>query len=49
MARLWNRWAGWRLTLNHLRRPSKSYERLTCMDESWVDLAMTRIMLERLV
>ena len=36
---------GW---LNHSRRLSKSYERLTRTDESWVYLAMTRIMLERL-
>lgn len=36
---------GW---LNHSRRLSKSYERLTRTDESWVYIAMTRIMLERL-
>lgn len=36
---------GW---LNHSRRLSKSYERLTRTDESWVYLAMTRLMLERL-
>lgn len=36
---------GW---LNHLRRLSKSYERLTLTDETWIDIAMTRIMLQRL-
>jgi putative transposase len=36
---------GW---LNHSRRLSKSYERLTRTDESWVYIAMTRLMLERL-
>ena len=36
---------GWR---NHCRRLSKSYERLTRTDKSWVYIAMTRIMLERL-
>jgi len=36
---------GW---LNHSRRLSKSYERLTRTDESWVYIAMTRIMLNRL-
>lgn len=36
---------GW---LNHSRRLSKSYERLTRMDEAWIYIAMTRIMLERL-
>lgn len=36
---------GW---LNHSRRLSKSYERLTRTDESWIYIAMTRIMLERL-
>jgi putative transposase len=35
---------GW---LNHSRRLSKSYERLTRTDESWVYIAMTRIMLNR--
>jgi putative transposase len=37
---------GW---LNHSRRLSKSYERLTRTDETWVYIAMTRIMLNRLV
>lgn len=37
---------GW---LNHSRRLSKSYERLTRTDETWVYIAMTRIMLRRLV
>ncbi len=36
---------GW---LNHSRRLSKSYERLTRTDEAWVYIAMTRIMLQRL-
>lgn len=36
---------GW---LNHSRRLSKSYERLTRTDEAWIYSAMTRIMLERL-
>jgi putative transposase len=36
---------GW---LNHSRRLSKSYERLTRTDASWVYIAMTRLMLERL-
>jgi putative transposase len=36
---------GW---LNHSRRLSKSYERLTRTDEAWVYIAMTRIMLRRL-
>nr|WP_218152178.1 transposase [Nitrosomonas communis] len=36
---------GW---LNHLRRLSKSYERLSRTDETWVYIAMTRIMLRRL-
>ncbi|SDX27115.1 putative transposase [Nitrosomonas communis] len=36
---------GW---LNHSCRLSKSYERLTRMDEAWVYIAMTRIMLRRL-
>jgi len=36
---------GW---LNHSRRLSKSYERLTRTDETWVYIAMTRIMLNRL-
>lgn len=36
---------GW---LNHSRRLSKSYERLTRTDEAWIYIAMTRIMLERL-
>jgi transposase len=39
------RTCGW---LNHARRLSKRYERLTRTDESWVYLAMTRLMLERL-
>jgi len=34
--------------LNHSRRLSKSYERLTRTDEAWISIAMTRIMLERL-
>ena len=34
--------------LNHSRRLSKSYERLTRTDASWVYIAMTRILLERL-
>jgi len=36
---------GW---LNHSRRLSKRKERLTLTDGSWVYIAMTRIMLERL-
>jgi putative transposase len=36
---------GW---LNHSRRLSKSYERLTRTDETWIDIAMTRMMLNRL-
>lgn len=36
---------GW---LNHSRRLSKSYECLTRTDETWVYIAMTRIMLYRL-
>lgn len=36
---------GW---LNHSRRLSKSYERLTRTDEAWVYMAMIRIMLGRL-
>jgi putative transposase len=36
---------GW---LNHSRRLSKSYERLTRTDGSWVYIAMARIMLKRL-
>ncbi len=36
---------GW---LNHSRRLSKSDERLTRTDETWIYIAMTRIMLERL-
>jgi len=36
---------GW---LNHSRRLSKSYERLTQTDESWIYIAMTRIMLDAL-
>ena len=34
--------------LNHSRRLSKSYERLTRTDETWIYIAMTRIMLQRL-
>lgn len=34
--------------LNHSRRLSKSYERLTRTDETWVYIAMIRIMLRRL-
>ena len=34
--------------LNHSRRLSKSYERLTRTDEAWIYIAMTRIMLNRL-
>lgn len=34
--------------LNHSRRLSKSYEHLTSTDETWVYIAMTRIMLRRL-
>lgn len=36
---------GW---LNHYRRLTKSYERLTQTDEAWVYIAMSRIMLNRL-
>jgi putative transposase len=36
---------GW---LSHSRRLSKSYERLTRTDETWIYIAMTRIMLKRL-
>jgi putative transposase len=36
---------GW---LNHSRRLSKSYERLTRTDKTWVYIAMTRIMLRPL-
>jgi len=36
---------GW---LNHSRRLSKSYERLTRTDETWIGIAMTSIMLKRL-
>jgi putative transposase len=36
---------GW---LNHSRRLSKGYERLTRTDEVWIYIAMTRIMLNRL-
>lgn len=36
---------GW---LNHSRRLSKSYERLIRTDETWIYIAMTRIMLNRL-
>jgi putative transposase len=36
---------GW---LNHSRRLSKSYERLTLTDETWIVIAMTRIMVNRL-
>ena len=39
------RTSGW---LNHSRRFSKSYERLVRTDETWVYIAMTRIMLNRL-
>jgi len=34
--------------LNHSRRLSKSYEHLTSTDETWIYIAMTRIMLRRL-
>lgn len=34
--------------LNQSRRLSKSYERLTRIDEIWIYIAMTRIMLNRL-
>ncbi|MDD5463394.1 MAG: transposase [Methylococcales bacterium] len=34
--------------LNHSRRLSKSYKRLTRTDETWIVIAMTRIMLNRL-
>lgn len=34
---------GW---LNHSRRLSKSYERLTRTDETWIYIAMTHIMLK---
>ncbi|CAG7856963.1 hypothetical protein MCAMS1_01644 [biofilm metagenome] len=36
---------GW---LNHSSRPSISYEHLTRTDETWIYIAMTRIMLNRL-
>ena len=36
---------GW---LNHSRRLSKSYERLTRTDETWVYIAISRIILRRL-
>ncbi len=36
---------GW---LNHSRRLSKGYERLTRTDEAWIYIAMTRLMLNRL-
>jgi putative transposase len=36
---------GW---LNHSRRLSKSYERLTRTDETWIYIAMTRLMLNHL-
>jgi putative transposase len=36
---------GW---LNHSRRLSKSYERLTRTDETWIDIAMTSMLLNRL-
>ena len=36
---------GW---LNHSRRLSKSYERLIQTDETWIYIAMSRIMLNRL-
>ncbi|WP_430230192.1 transposase [Nitrosomonas communis] len=36
---------GW---LNCSRRSSKSYERLTCTDETWIHIAITRIILRRL-
>ncbi len=39
------RTSGW---LNHCRRLSKSYECLTRTDETWIYIAMTRIMLCRL-
>ncbi|SFM44529.1 putative transposase [Nitrosomonas communis] len=34
--------------LNHSRRLSKSYERITRTDKTWIYIAMTRIMLRRL-
>ncbi|MGZ4981821.1 MAG: transposase, partial [Methylobacter sp.] len=34
--------------LNHSRRLSKTYERLVRTDETWIYIAMTRIMLNRL-
>ncbi|MDD5461706.1 MAG: transposase [Methylococcales bacterium] len=34
--------------LNHSRRLSKSYKRLTRTDETWIVIAMARIMLNRL-
>jgi putative transposase len=34
--------------LSHSRRFSKSYERLTRTDETWIVIAMTRIRLNRL-
>jgi putative transposase len=36
---------GW---LNHSRRLSKSYERLTRTDETWIDIATPRMTLNRL-
>jgi len=33
--------------LNQSRRLSKAYERLTRIDETWIYMAMTRIMLNR--
>jgi len=36
---------GW---LNHSRRLSKRYERLTRTDAAWIYIAMTRIMLQRI-
>ncbi|WP_085216001.1 transposase [Methylomagnum ishizawai] len=36
---------GW---LNHSRRLSKCYERLTRTDAAWIYIAMTRIMLQRI-
>ncbi len=37
---------GW---LNHSSRLRKSYERLTRTEETWIYIAMTRIMLKRLI
>jgi putative transposase len=34
--------------LNHSRRLSKAYERRVRIDETWIYMAMTRIMLNRL-